>query len=80
MVDRWLLAVSVFIVLVTPAKSHLIVNNYSLNKGKLDPKNNPSMIIIVPAGVAPEEQFSGVPEAPCVICILQRHRAEASSY
>jgi len=28
-----------------PGEIHLIVNNIRFNKGKLDPKNNPSMII-----------------------------------
>src|SRR5690606_16257662 len=28
-----------------PGEIHLIVNNIRFNKGKLDPKNNPSMIL-----------------------------------
>ncbi len=47
-----------------PGKIHLIVNNIRFNKGKLDPKNNPSMILSSLLCVASGGSLG--PEAPLV--------------
>ena len=47
-----------------PGEIHLIVNNIRFNKGKLDPKNNPSMILSSLLCVASGGSLG--PEAPLV--------------
>jgi len=63
-VDRWFIGRFGDSFYGDPAKSHLIVkNNIRFNKGKLTPKNNPSMILFVPCCVGASEASLG-PEAP----------------